>query len=207
MKRLALIAAFIATATAPAIAGDVYIVGSVGQSTIDSDKSATDNALTSEGADNLASSLDKTDTAYKIQVGYQFNQYFAVEGGYVNLGKTDYSASFTGGGANANAKVSGLNIAALGILPISDSFSLFGKAGLIDAKVETTVSANGLGGSANDSSTARKWKANWGAGATYSINKQLGIRVEYEQFSKLGDANTTGEADVNLFSAGVAYKF
>lgn len=33
-------------------------------------------------------------------VGYRFNQNFAVEGGYVDLGKASYSANFTGGNAN-----------------------------------------------------------------------------------------------------------
>jgi len=207
MKKLALVALFAATVAAPAFAGDVYVVGSVGQSTMDINKGELDSALTSAGATGVSSSLDKTDTAYKIQLGYQFNQYFAVEGGYVDLGKGTYSASFTGGSAHADAKASGVNIAAVGILPLGESFSLFGKLGFIDAKVETSVSANGPGGSASGSVSSTKWKNNWGVGATYNVNKQLGVRVEYEQFNKLGDSNTTGEADVNLLSAGVVYKF
>lgn len=207
MKKLALIAILSATAAAPAFAGDIYVVGSVGQSSMDIDKGTVDNALTSAGATGVSSSIDKTDTAYKIQLGYRFNQNFAVEGGYVDLGKGKYSAGFTGGNANANVKASGVNIAALGILPLNESFSVFGKLGFINAKVEQTVSATGPGGSASDSVNATKWKTNWGIGATYNVNKQLGIRFEYEQFSKLGDSNKTGESDVNLLSAGVVYKF
>lgn len=94
-------------------------------------------------------------------VGYRFNQNFAVEGGYVDLGKASYSANFTGG------------------------------------------NANGPGSSASSTN----WKPNFGIGGTYNVDKQLGIRVEYERFSNLGDTNTTGEVNVDLMSAGVVYKF
>jgi len=95
----------------------------------------------------------------------------------------------------------------VGILPINESFSLFGKLGVINAKVESSVRATGPGRSASASVSSTKLTPTYGIGATYNVNKQLGIRVEYELFSKLGDANKTGEADVSVLSAGVAYKF
>ena len=118
-----------------------------------------------------------------------------------------YSASYAGGSANASTKASGFNVAAVGILPVNESFSLFGKLGVIDGKVEETVSATGPGGSANASEKTTKWKGNYGVGATYNINKQVGVRAEYERFSKLGDSNTTGTSDVDLFSLGAVFKF
>lgn len=207
MKKIALAALIAAASVTSAFAGEVYVAGSIGQSSFDINKGRIDGLLTSAGAAAVSSSLNKTDTAYKIQVGYQFNQNFAVEGGYIDLGKAKYSASFTGGGANADAKASGLNIAALGILPINQSFAVFGKLGLINAKVESTVSATGPGGSASASVSSTDWRPNYGIGVNYNVSKQFSIRAEYEQFSKLGNASRTGEADVNLLSVGVAYKF
>lgn len=207
MKKLALIAFVAATVATPALAGDVYIVGSIGRSTVDLNKNFLDNALTSAGATSLSSTLDDSDTAYKIQVGYQYSQNFAVEGGYINLGEATYSASYTGGSANAKAEASGLNIAAVGILPINQSFSVFGKLGLIDAKVKVSANATGPGGSASGSASSTDWRPYFGAGGTYNVNKQLGIRIEYEQFNGLGDDKKTGEADVSLLSMGVVYKF
>lgn len=207
MKKLALIAMLAATVAAPAFAGDFYVVGSVGQATMDLNKSEIDNSLTSAGVTGLSSSLDKTDTAYKIQLGYQFNQNVAVEGGYIDLGKGKYSATFTGGTGTANAKASGVNVAVLGILPINEAFSAFAKLGVIDAKVKTDVSATGPGGSASASASSTKLKTTWGIGASYQFSKQVGVRVEYEQFKKLGDASTTGESDVSLVSAGIVLKF
>ncbi|MBA3903537.1 MAG: hypothetical protein C0522_07685 [Rhodocyclaceae bacterium] len=206
MKKLAAIA-LLTLSAAPVFAGDIYVVGSVGRSSADINKNDIDSALVSAGATGVSSSLDKNDTGYKLQLGYQFNQNFAVEGGYIDLGKATYSASFTGGSASASVKATGWNVAAVGILPINDAFSVFGKVGTIDAKVEANVSASGPGGTASGSASATKWKTLWGVGATYNISKQVGVRVEYEQFNNLGDKNTTGEADVSLVSAGVVFKF
>jgi OOP family OmpA-OmpF porin len=207
MKKIALIALLATVAAAPAFAGDVYVVGSVGRSAIDVNKGDLDNAVTSAGATGLSSSLDKNDTAYKVQIGYQFNQNFALEGGYVDLGKANYSANYTGGNLNAIVKASGLNIVAVGILPLNESFSIFGKVGVIHAKVEVSATGTGPGGSASASDSSTDWKPNFGIGGTYNISKQLGIRAEYERFQKLGNSDTTGEANVDLLSAGVMYKF
>jgi OOP family OmpA-OmpF porin len=184
-----------------------YVLGSIGRTTVDLDKGRLDGILTSAGAAALSSSLDKNDTGYKIQVGYQVNPNLAVEGGWIDLGKASYSATFTGGNAKADVKASGFNIAALGILPINASFSFFGKLGLIDAKVDASASAVGAGGAAWASATATNWKPYLGLGGTFNVNKQIGIRAEYEQFNKLGDANTTGRGNVDLLSLGVVFKF
>lgn len=206
MKKLIAIA-LLSASMAPAYAGNLYLVGSVGESEFDGRKSDIDQALTDAGATNVSSSLDKKDTAYKLQVGYQFNPYLAVEGGYVDLGKMKYAASFTGGNANASIEAKGWNVAAVGILPLNESFSLFAKAGVIDAKVKLKVSASGPGGTASATGDSTDWKGTWGLGATYNFNKQLGLRVEYEKFDNLGNEDKTGKGDVDLISAGVVFKF
>lgn len=190
-----------------ALAENMYVVGSIGRSHVKIDKAEVDNALINAGVTGLSSSVDDTDTAYKLQFGYQFTPYFAVEAGYADLGKMTYSAAFTSGSANASAKATGITVAALGILPIGNDFSLFAKLGTIDAKVETDVSATGPGGSASANRSSTRWRPNYGLGAAYSVNKSIGIRAEYERFDNLGDSNTTGSGDVDLFSVGVAFKF
>lgn len=205
MKKIFL-TAFLVMAS-PAFAGDIYIAGSLGRSNVDLNQSDLDNAVTSAGATGLSSSLDKHDTGYKAQVGYQFTPNFALEGGYVDLGEGSYSGNYTGGNVNATIKASGFNIAALGILPINESFSVFGKLGTIRAKVEAQSNATGPAGAATGSVRSTDWESNFGIGGTYNISKQLGIRAEYERFNKLGDSASTGEGDVDLLSAGVMYKF
>ncbi|MDE2585366.1 MAG: outer membrane beta-barrel protein [Betaproteobacteria bacterium] len=193
--------------SASAFAGDVYILGSVGQASTKINKTDLDNSLVNAGVTGLSSSTKETDTAYKLQLGYQFNQYFAVEGGYVNLGEAKYSASFTGGNGKATAKVDGWNIDAVGILPLNDQFSLFGKLGTFAAHTKVDASASGPGGAASVSDSANNWSTHYGVGASYAFTKSVAVRVEYEKFDRVGKDNSTGKADVDLWSVGVAYKF
>ena len=199
--------ALLAASVTPALAGDLYVLGSLGRSTIDQSKGDIDSAITSAGAVGLSSSMDNHDTGYKLQLGYQYNPNLAVEAGYVDLGKLTYSATYTGGAATASGKASGFNVAVLGIAPISEAVSVFGKLGTIDGKVSLSANATGPGGAASGSASATKWKGNYGLCLTYHVNKALGIRFEFEQFNKLGDKNKTGESNVNLLSVGVAFKF
>jgi OmpA-OmpF porin, OOP family len=188
-----------------------YLAGSIGQSSFDASKSDGDASLNDVGLGVNSSSLDDEDTAYKIQLGYQFNPNFAIEGGYVDLGGLTYKANVTDGIFDYNAKMdveaSGLNIAAVGILPLNDNFSLFAKFGFINAKVETTVKVSSGGFSSSGSEDSTDLKPMFGIGAAYSITDQLAIRVELERYSKLGDEDSTGEGDVDLLSGGILFKF
>jgi len=47
----------------------------------------------------------------------------------------------------------------------------------------------------------------FGAGLQYDVDRQWGIRAEYESFPKLGDKNKTAEADVTMISIGVVLRF
>lgn len=197
-----LVAASMMAFAGSALAGDWYAAGSVGSSSVDVSKTDLDGQMVSAGFTGVSSSLDKNDTAYKLQLGYQFNPNFALEGGYVDLGKAKYSVSYTGpvaGSGQAEISAKGWNVNAVGIIPLSNDFSVLGKVGLIDAKVEIS----GPAGSVSDTS----WKATWGVGGAYNFSKTMAVRLEYDRYSKLGNNNTTGEGDVDLWSVGLVYKF
>lgn len=186
----------------PVLAGDLYLLGAVGQSRFDVAQSTIDKALRSAGARNVSSSTDDNDTAYKIQLGYQLNPYFAIEGGYVDLGKATYTASFNGGSAKASIKASGINIAVLGMFPVSESLSLFGKVGLINAEAKTDLHATGL--TVSVSNTTLRTGA--GLGLNYQFEKSIAARIEYEEFYKLGDTDG-GTEKVGLWSVAILYRF
>lgn len=209
MKRTLLTAAtLLALGATPAwAAGNFYVLGAVGTTDADISKGELDNEITGDGLTLLSSSLDNTDTGYKLQLGYQFNPNFAIEGGYLNLGKFNYSVDVAGGSGQGDAKVDGWNIAVLGMMPLTHNFGLFAKLGTIDAKVKSRVSATGVGGTASVDESKAKWKTHVGLGGTYQFSPNVGVRLEYEEFWKLGDAATTGEADVTLWSIGVSYRF
>lgn len=201
--------AFAASAQAAGGEGG-YVVGSVGSTKLKVDKSAIDNELIGLGVTNLSSSVDESDTGYKLAFGYRYNQNLALEVGYANLGKAKYSATGTFAGAptaaNAEIKADGWTIAAIGILPINNAFSIFGKIGTIDATVKGSATATVGTGFGSSSSKSTKWKGNYGIGADYNFTPAIGVRAEYEVFSKLGDDNV-GKSDVDMLSIGLVVKF
>lgn len=184
-----------------------YVLGSAGLTRAEVKQSDINSELETAGATIVSSDLDRTDTGYKFQVGYELMKNFAIEGGYVNLGKAEYKANLVGGDAKVEWKARGWNIDAVGIIPFTDSFSAFAKFGLIQAKVKATAEATGAGGSLSDSTSSTHLKSLFGFGAMYAINTNLGVRAEFESYNSLGDSLKTGEGDVYLLSAGVSYKF
>lgn len=183
-------------------ADGIYLLGSAGQSKYKLSKDDFDNALRGAGAIGVTSTTHENDSAYKIQLGYQFTPNFALEAGYIDLGKARYTANFLGGSANASVKAQGVNVATLGIIPIYGSASLFAKVGVINAKANTNLSTS----QQNVSIESTHLRANTGLGFNYGFTKSLGVRVEYEQFYKLGDTHG-GTQRVDFWSMGIAYKF
>lgn len=181
-----------------------------GQSRADSDASELDSTFRSLGFTS-SSTVDKTDAGWKLFAGYQFNPNFAVEGGYVDLGKFSFSttvtaapAGFTTGSLSGDVKTkNGLFLDAVGIIPLQNNFSLFGKLGIYSIKTE--LSASGPSGSLTQSSTDSD--LHWGIGAGYDFNKNVAARLEWERFNDVGNKDKTGEANVDLLSVGVVYKF
>ena len=129
----------LAIAAPSAFADGPYVVGEVTHSNLSLDKGTFNKALTAAGATGLSSSDDGSGTQWRLQAGYKFNPYLAIEAGYIDLGKADYKANFAGGTAKGSEKAGGLDLAVLGMYPVTDHLSVFAKAGLVAAKVETKL--------------------------------------------------------------------
>jgi len=174
-------------AAAPAMA-QPYLGFGVGKSDYDRGNAVPD--LITSG------SFDGKDTGFKIFGGYQFNPHFAVELAYVDLGKASYSGNFgavpvTGG----SLETWGLNVSAVGILPLSPSFELFGKIGLFgwESKARDITGGLPFSGTADDADVS------FGLGMAFNIAKNVSIRAEWERFKAVDD--------IDLLSLGLAFKF
>lgn len=133
-------------------------------------------------------SCDDEDTGFKIFGGKRLNQNLAVEVGFVDLGEI----TATGPGGTAQVETDGIQVAAVGILPVNPRFHVFGKVGLY----LWDVSASGPGGSLSDDGTDLMF----GFGAAWNLADRLDLRAEWEQFDIDGD-------DVDMFSVGLLYRF
>lgn len=171
----------------PTLAQDTgfYAGFSLGQATADD---------TCTGISGPGVSCDDKDTAWKILGGYQFNRNLALEFGYIDLGEV----SASGPGGSASIESSAFELVALGILPLADKFSVYGKVGLYRGETDATAPGISLSESNTD--------LTFGIGVRYDITRNLGIRGEWQKYQDVGGGEI-GEADVDVISVGIIWRF
>ena len=156
--------------------------------------------------------IDDSDTAFGLGGGYQLNENFALEFAYVDLGSANYRFAATvedGQGNQADADVElessadGPVFSALGIWPIGERFSLFGRVGfsLLNAKGTARVTIDGE--TAGGSQDSQKADPLFGIGAEYNLGKHFGLRLTWDRYLDVGTENTTGDIDSDVYSLGI----
>ena len=178
----------------------------VGQSMANIDNARITSNLLGAGFSTTSISNDDRDTGYKIFAGYQVNKNFALEGGYFDLGKFGYSASTVPSGTlNGNIKLKGLNLDAVGILPINAKFSAFGRVGMNYAEANDSFSGTGAVRVTNTNPSKTELNYKLGLGIQYDFTEAFGMRAEAERY-RINDA-VGNKGDVDLFSLGLIYRF
>jgi OOP family OmpA-OmpF porin len=184
-----------------------YLGGNIGKSRTQFDETRIRDNLSAVGRTMTSFSDEERDTAFKLFGGYQFNKYFAVEGGYFDLGKLSYTATTAPAGTlNGNIQLNGLNIDAVGMLPLSEKFSAFGRVGVNYAQARDNFSSSGAIATPTDpnpSKTAANYK--YGLGVQYNLTESLAMRVEAERY-RIDDA-IGNKGDVDMYSLGLVYRF
>ena len=182
-----------------------YIGAGVGQSRATIDEPRLRASLAANGETVTGFTKDQRDTGYKLFVGRQLNQYFAVEAGYFDLGKFDFKSTTSGNGVlNGEAGFRGVNLDLLGQLPLSQRLSLLGRVGMHYTKTNTEFSGNRLLGSTNTHASERKLNAKLGLGLEYKFSEALALRGEVERY-RLNDA-VGNRGDADLYSVSLVYK-
>jgi OOP family OmpA-OmpF porin len=165
-----------------------------------------DNALGKQGVTS-SSSLDTRDNIYGLNLGYQFNRNFAVEGGYVDLGKYNFSSNISAPAADTASgtyKAKGFTASAVGILPLQNGFSAYGKVGLIVADTKLDASS-GTGATTLGNTSKTSTHPTVGLGLSYDFTKQVVGKAEWNRYG-VGNSDT-GRGDIDAYTVGVAYKF
>jgi opacity protein-like surface antigen len=91
----------------------------------------------------------------------------------------------------------------LGILPIGERFSVFGRAGfsLLDVDGTAQITVDGVSERASQSSQTSD--PVFGVGAEYSLTKHFTIRLAWDRYLDVGTNDVMGDTDADLFSLGV----
>jgi OOP family OmpA-OmpF porin len=198
--------AVIASPYAMADDSDWYIGGNVGKMSDHIDDVRITSGLLGAGFATTSIVDDDSDFGYKLFGGYKFNKNFALEVGYFNLGNTGFIATVPGGTLHGNMKIGGMNFDAVGILPLTEKFSAFGRVGLNYAKTrDHFTSTGGVGITTNPNPTANQINPKVGLGVQYNFTKSLGMRVEMERY-RVDDA-VGHKGDIDLVSLGLVYRF
>jgi OOP family OmpA-OmpF porin len=199
-----------------------YVVGFGGESSVKNvDQGELDqNLIDAFGAAGLfvveaTSTLDDSDTGFGAALGFQTNENFAMELAYVDLGELSYDATGTvtdgfddfATDFTLGQSASGPVFSLLGIWPIGERFSVFGRAGIalmmVDADVRVTIDDV----TATDSVSSDRSNLMYGAGGEFNINDQFGVRLAWDRYANVGSEDLTGDVDIDLVTLGVRYSF
>jgi OOP family OmpA-OmpF porin len=133
------------------------------------------------------------DTGLKAFLGWRFHRYLAAELSYVDYGEAKSTAATAGGGAIASSKVKSAGLSALGILPLGERLSVFGRLGMAEVKARTQIEG-ALAAVEDDDET----ELIVGIGGLFNLTRQWGVRLEYERLN---------DTKIDLISIGVQYRF
>lgn len=155
---------------------------------------------------NITTGFTCTDTAvaFGLDGGYQFNERFGMELGYVNYGTTKTSGPVLASTLEISQEKSGVKASATASFPVSSSFAFTAKLGAAFNSLNTisTVSPGPIIPKYSITSTSLAY----GVGIKYNINETIALRAQYENLGKIGD-DTTGIDTLTLMSVGISYSF
>jgi len=180
-KQLVVLALLLLASIPAAVAADVdkglYIGGGLGQSGISD----------SEGSFDFSGD----DSGWKAILGWRIFKFFAVEANWVDFG----TPSDTISGIDVDVTADGLDLSAMGILPLGGHFELFVKGGYMawDASIDSDDPTLDASDDGED--------IFYGGGAAFRLGKSFQIRVEYEEF-EIDDTDA-----VDLTSASATFTF
>ena len=198
-----------------AVADDTgwYVGGNVGQSTraeVDDPRVRAD--LLAQGFTMTSIIDDNRGNGYKLFGGYRINKNFAIEGGYFNLGRYGFTSNVVTtappavpGTMTGTIKLQGVNLDVVGMLPITERFSVLGRVGLNYAQARDTFVGTGSVHVTNPNPSKSQVNYKFGAGLQYDFTQALAMRLEAERYH-VNDA-VGNKGDIDMYSMGLVYHF
>jgi len=167
--------------------------------------------FSSNGA--FSETIRDADLGFTGALCVQLNRNWAFEVNFIQLGKFSYKYTQ---GANTQEdiyEVSGWGGSFLPTIPLTRNFSLFGRLGAMAAQTRNTIK-NPASAGFNGSITGVQVNTTTflsGFGAQYFLNRDFGIRVEYQNLGQVGTngscSTCTGRANAQFLSANAIFTF
>lgn len=146
-------------------------------------------------------------TGFGATLGYSLNENVAFELQARRLGKATFNETISNVNYTSTFKVNSLSVSVLGIVPLNNEFSLFGRLGYARNTLDLSIKPSNA--SASITADGHKNKALFGFGADYKIDKNLSLRAEYVNLgkNKISIAGGEAESKIQQFNFGVNYAF
>jgi len=220
----------IVAANAIAATPGVYVGGQLGAGNVHQDSSYT---VTVPNKHYVSTNLKNSDSkawglAGRIFAGYQFDQNFGAELGYMKFSDAtskstdtykDNSASrksmiallpSTDVAIQNTTKTSAVDLVGKAIYPVGNGFNLYAKAGVayvmqkndFSAKSSKNVPGFKVAGGNKDEN---KFMPTFGVGASYDISPNAAVDVSYSRIQKVGSSSKINSTD--FVGAGLTYSF
>jgi opacity protein-like surface antigen len=183
---LGLVAVLLLAAPGAVRAGLPYVGAGIGAA-----RETFDEAMSGVHATDFTASA----TAWRLFAGYLLIPYVAVEGGYVALGRDHFGDQ---GGHQFEARVSGFDLAAAGVLPVAGRFAAIARAGVVFWRSEAIASGQEAAReSGNDLVLA--------LGVRYDLVPHVALRAEYARYAV--DERKAGMGSAAVVSVGGQFAF
>ncbi len=155
-------------------------------------------------------SCDTRSGAYTVRGGYRFNQWFALEARYVDLGKatanrvvgqaiTDTTSQDIVAPVDYSTTGGGIDV--IGTLPFADRWAVSGLVGV--GRMHTRVTSPSLLGGDSQESAQSGTKAYYGVSLSYDVGYNVLVSFEAERYrSPLSDS-----LNIDMYGIGLTYRF
>lgn len=192
MKKQLFALSVLALGAMPAMASNFYLAADVGRVKFSVD------------------SESRSDTSFSLGAGYKFNQYFAVELAYRDMGElSEETSEDLGGGDFLDEKVSlgfsAIQASVVASYPLGETSSLYGRLGVSELEVDASYSYNlvmdGVTERDSASGSESENKAFFGVGYSHSFTPALAARIEYNQYEDVEDF------EISTATVGLSYQF
>ena len=156
-----------------------FVGGSVGAATLD------------DRIDTFA--LDTDSTSFRLNAGWQFSDFLAIEAGYHDFGKFDEEVDLGGILSDVNLRADGYTLGLTTSIPLGSNLSLFGRAGAFIWEGDARVDGLRIEGFDDEN-------LYYGAGADFKVSDRFALIGDWTRY-ELDDT----ESDV--ISIGFRYRF
>lgn len=184
-------------------AGKFYVGADVGTTQVSGDGPAKDSVFVA------GQNFKDSDTSHGLHVGFQFNDWFAVELGYTDFGRaTDRFkirpdiAFIVSPNDTQTVESKGVSLSGVFTYKLTSDFAVLGVVGVSSMDYKNTLSGgfSPVTGSLLERHSFSDQGLIYGVGASYAITESINLRADVRR-------NDVGDFSLDTTSVGVEYAF